>query len=202
MESKRIPRTQAERSAATRSALLAAARPLFAEHGYAAVSTDQIARAAGVTRGALYHQFAGKEELFAAVFEEVEGEIADRLAAEVAGVDPGDPQALLTAGIDGWLAACADPAVRRIALLDAPSALGWERWREIGARHGIGLVEAALGSLVDAGAITPGPVTPLAHLIVAASEEAALYAARAEDPERGASEIRERLLALVGGLLR
>ena len=193
-------RTQADRTAATREALVAAARPLFAEHGYAAVSTDQIARAAGVTRGALYHQFAGKEELFAAVFEQLEGEIADRLGAQLVTVD--DPAALLRDGIDGWLAACAEPEVHRIVLIEAPAALGWARWREIGQRYGVGLVEATIQSLIDAGLLPEQPVRPLAHVLVGALEEAALYAASAPDREQATAEVRASLLQLIEGMLR
>jgi len=192
-------RTQADRTAATREALVAAARPHFAEHGYAAVSTDQIARAAGVTRGALYHQFAGKEELFAAVFDQVEGEIADRLAARLANAD--EPLAVLRDGIDGWLEACAEPEVHRIVLIEAPAALGWERWREIGRRYGVGLVEAAVQSLVDAGLLADQPVRPLAHVLVGALEEAALYAARAPDQAVATAEVRASLVRLVEGLV-
>ena len=194
-------RTQADRSAATRAALVAAARPLFAEHGYAAVSTDQIARAAGVTRGALYHQFAGKEDLFAAVFEQVESELVDGLGAGITAADPTDPVAMLRADIEGWLAACAEPEVHRIVLIDAPAALGWERWREIGRRYGVGLVELAVRSLIDAGLVREQPVLPLAHVLVGALEEAALYAARAEDPDTARAEVREALVELVTGLL-
>ena len=112
-------RTQASRSAATRAALVTAARPLFADKGYAAVGTDEVARAAGVTRGALYHQFAGKEELFAAVFEQVEAEISDGIAAGLL-AGGGDPARVLHDGIDAWLAVCAEPEVHRIVLIDAP----------------------------------------------------------------------------------
>ena len=196
-----IKRTQAGRSAATRAALVAAARPLFTEHGYAAVSTDQIARSAGLTRGALYHQFDGKEELFAAVFEQVESELVARLGAGIGDADPTDAVAMLRADIDGWLTACAEPEVHRIVLIEAPAALGWERWREIGRAYGVGLVETAVQTLMDSGAIPPQPVRPLAHVLVGALEEAALYAARAEDREAATAEVREALVALVTGLL-
>jgi len=174
----KIKRTQASRSAATRSALVAAARPLFGDLGYAAVGTDEVARAAGVTRGALYHQFDGKIELFAAVFEEVEAEIATRIADLTGrGLERGgDPLADLHDGIDGWLAACAEPEVHRIVLIDAPAALGWERWREIGRRYGVGLVEAAVQSLIDAGRLPEQPVRPLAHVLVGALALLALAA--------------------------
>ena len=196
-----IKRTQAGRSAATRAALVAAARPLFTEHGYAAVSTDQIARAAGVTRGALYHQFDGKEELFAAVFEQVESELVARLGAGIGDADPTDAVAMLRADIDGWLTACAEPEVHRIVLIEAPAALGWERWREIGRAYGVGLVETAVQTLMDSGAIPHQPVRPLTHVLVGALEEAALYAARAEDREAATAEVREALVAQVTGLL-
>ncbi|MCW2798002.1 TetR/AcrR family transcriptional regulator [Nocardioides sp.] len=198
MESKR---TQAGRSAATRAGLVAAARPLFAEHGYAGVGTDQIARAAGVSRGALYHQFADKEDLFLAVFEQVEAELVARLGAGLAAADPNDPVAMMHADIDGWLAACAEPEVHRIVLIEAPAALGWERWREVGRRYGVGLVEMAVQSLMDAGAIAPQPVRPLAHVLVGALEEAALYAARAENREAATAEVRAALVRVFDGLL-
>ncbi len=198
MESKR---TQAERSAATRRALVAAARPLFTERGDAAVGTDEIARAAGVTRGALYHQFAGKEELFVAVFEQVEAELVERLGAGIGTADLSDPVAMLHADVEGWLAACAEPEVHRIVLIEAPAALGWQRWREIGRGYGVGLVEVVLEALMDAGAMARRPIRPLAHVLVGALEEAALYAARAPDREVATAEARDALFALVDGLV-
>jgi AcrR family transcriptional regulator len=193
--------TQAQRSAATQAALVAAARPLFAEHGYAAISTDQIARAAGVTRGALYHQFSGKEELFAAVVEQIEEEIAARIGADIAAAAPTDTEAMIRANIDAFLAACAEPEVHRIALIEAPAALGWERWREICFRYGVGNVEMALQALMDAGLVADQPVRPLAHVVAGALDEAALYAARAKDREVATRDVREALIALVTGLL-
>ncbi len=97
---------------------------------------------------------------------------------------------------------CAEPEVHRIVLIDAPAALGWERWREIGQRYGVGLVEAAVQSLIDAGVLAAQPVRPLAHVLIGALEEAALYAARAEDREAATAEVRVALVALVDGLLR
>ena len=193
-------RTQAERTAGTRAALVAAARPLFAAKGYAAVGTDEVAGAAGVTRGALYHQFGGKEELFAAVFEQVEAEIVERIAVLLAEADD-DPVAALRAGVDAWLAVCAEPEIHRIVLVEAPAALSWERWREIATRYGLGLVEAALQVLMDAGLLADQPVAPLAHVLGGALDEAALYAARAEDRERATAEVRAALYAVVDGLV-
>src|ERR1700756_2415026 len=112
---------QAERSAATRTALLETARRLFGARGYAAVGTEEIVRAAGVTRGALYHHFDGKLELFAAVYEQVESELVQGIAAAVDTPDA-QPLEVLRAGSQAFLDACeSDTAVQRIALLDAPS---------------------------------------------------------------------------------
>lgn len=194
-------RTQAERSAATRTALVDAARPLFAEHGYAAISTDQIAKAAGVTRGALYHQFAGKEELFAAVFEQVEAEIAEQIGAGIAAAGADDLIATVIASIDGWLAACAEPEVHRIALIEAPAAIGWQRWREICQHYGVGIVEMGLTSAIEAGLMAHQPVRPLAHVLAGALDEAALYCATAEDRAAATEETRTALINLFTGLM-
>ena len=107
------------RSQATRRLLVTAGRALFGTRGYASVGTEEIVRAAGVTRGALYHQFRDKADLFAAVAEEVEAEIAEQIAAGAAGA-AADPVAALRAGARLFLQICAEPEVERIILLDAP----------------------------------------------------------------------------------
>jgi AcrR family transcriptional regulator len=195
-------RTQADRTAATRAALVAAARRLFAEHGYADVGTERVAQAAGVTRGALYHQFADKADLFAAVLEAVQLDLSQRLIDVVAAVPPDDPVAMLTAGAEAWLEASSEPEVRRIALVEAPAVLGWERWREVGMRHGFGLVTGLLGELMDAGAIAVQPIEPLAHILIGAFDEASLYVAEAADPTTARAEagavLRRLVVALVG----
>jgi AcrR family transcriptional regulator len=191
-------RSQAERSAATRGALVAAARPLFAQRGFARVGTEEIVRAAGVTRGALYHQFRDKEDLFAAVFEEVDAELAQRVSAAGAAVGASDPLGALRAGADAWLEACTEPEAQRIVLLDGPAVLGWERWREIGLRHGVGLVEAVLQAAIEAGQLEPQPVRPLAHVLIGAIDEAALYVATAADQAAALADVEavlDRLLA-------
>jgi AcrR family transcriptional regulator len=153
---------------------------LFGARGYAAVGTEEIVRAAGVTRGALYHQFRDKAGLFAAVAEEVEAEIAGRIAAGAA-AESTEPTDVLRVGARLFLEACAEPEVERIILLDAPAVLGWEAWRDLYARYGFGLVRLALQSAMDSGAIVPQPVTPLAHALIGALDECALYVAGAED---------------------
>src|SRR4051794_27518259 len=161
-----------ERSRVTRERLLAHARELFAERGYAAVGTEEIVRAAGVTRGALYHQFRDKAELFDAVVVAVEGDVTQRIVtgALARAASPADA---LRAGARAFLEVCAEPEVARILLLDAPGVLGWERWREIGQAHGLGVITAALQAAIDAGEIPAQPVRPLAHLVLGALDEAA-----------------------------
>jgi AcrR family transcriptional regulator len=198
MEHKR--RTQAERSAATRGALVAAARRLFAERGYAAVGTPEVAAAAGVTRGALYHQFADKADLFLAVYEQVEQEVTARIGELVAGAGARDPLAALTAGAEAFLDLCAEPEITRIALLEAPAVLGWETWRAIGLKYGLGLTEAILRGAMDAGSIAEQPTRPLAHVLLGALDEAALYVARAADPVAAREEMRAVLARIVRGL--
>jgi AcrR family transcriptional regulator len=171
---------KADQSEATRAALVQAARELFAARGYADVATEEIVRAAGVTRGALYHHFAGKKQLFEAVYEEVERGLVEQIATS-ASASAGDPLEALHAGAQAFLDACEDPAVRRIALLDAPSVLGWERWREIGLRYGFGLVQGTVQAAMDAGLIDRQPVTPLSHLLLGAIDEGAMLIARAHD---------------------
>jgi AcrR family transcriptional regulator len=188
------------RSRATREKLVAAARALFGARGYAAVGTEEIVRAAGVTRGALYHQFRDKEDLFEAVFEQVEAETTQRVAEGALADGATDPLAALRAGARQFLAACASPEVERIVVLDAPSVLGWERWREIGLRHGLGLVAGVLQTGMDSGAIARQPVGPLAHLLIGALDEGALYVARAADRETARGEVEQVVDRLLDGL--
>ncbi|HWE34268.1 MAG TPA: TetR/AcrR family transcriptional regulator [Solirubrobacteraceae bacterium] len=190
------PRSRmAERTEETRAALVAAARELFAERGYASVGTEEIVRTARLTRGALYHHFTGKEDLFRAVYEELEQEIVQRIAAGASGA--ADPLEGLRLGTKLWLDACEDPAVQRIALLDAPAVLGWEQWREIGQRYAFGLVQTELQLAIDAGLIDPQPVEPLAHMLLGAIDEAGMLIARADD----AGETRQEVAVLVDRLL-
>jgi AcrR family transcriptional regulator len=184
-----VKRTQTERTEATRAALIGAARPLFAERGYAGVGTEEIVRAAGVTRGALYHHFEGKRQLFEAVYEQLEAELAERIAAGAFAANAAAPMDALRAGVEMALRASTEPEVQRIALLDGPAVLGWDRWREIAARYGLGMVEATLQAAIDAGEILDQPARPLAHLLMGAMDEAAMLVARAGDPEAMRAEV-------------
>jgi AcrR family transcriptional regulator len=177
-------RTQAERAAETREALIEAARPLFAAQGFAEVALETIVRAAGVTRGALYHHFADKTELFAAVFEKVEGEVAARMGEAIAASSQTDPVEVMRLGADFWLDVCSDPEVQRIVLVDAPAVLGWTRWTEIGDRYNTGMVRALLTNAVETGRIPPQPIEATVLTILGAMREATLYVARAEDHDQ------------------
>jgi AcrR family transcriptional regulator len=181
-------RTQAERAAGTRDALVAAARPLFAAQGFAEVALEAIVRAAGVTRGALYHHFADKTELFAAVFEQVEGEVAARMGEAIAASNQTDPVEVMRLGAGFWLDACSDPEVQRIVLVDAPAVLGWTRWTEIGNRYNIGLVRALLADAVATGRIPAQPIEATALTLLGAMREVTLYVARAEDHDQARQE--------------
>jgi AcrR family transcriptional regulator len=175
---------------------MAAARRLFTERGYDAVSAEEIVRAAGVTRGALYHHFGGKRDLLEAVYERLEAESTERVARIVLGSELESPLEAMKAGVEAFLDECAEPELQRIALHDAPAVLGWDRWREIAAANGLGLIEASLTAAIEAGEIRPLPVKPMAHLLMGALDEAAMLVARSEDP-RSRDEVTAVLLALL-----
>jgi AcrR family transcriptional regulator len=191
-------RTQAERRAATRRALLDAARSVFAETGYHGAAAEEIVRRAGLTRGALYHHFEDKKDLFLAVVDEMEGEI-DRRIKEAERAQPGLPEAVM-AGYRVFLDAALDPEMRRTFFLDGPSVLGWE-WHEIDARHAVGKIEEGLESFVAEGLMEPQPVRPLARLINGALLEAAFFVAASEDPEAARDEVWGAMERLLSGLM-
>lgn len=188
---KRVARGQS-----TRRRIIDAATGIFAELGYEAASVDAVLRASGVSRGALYHHFDGKDALFAAVLESVEEGIARDIAAATRGARTA--RDALVAGCRRWLEVAEDPVAQRIALIDAPAVVGWERWREIDARHGFGLLKAALAGVADEGLLRPDLVDVVAHMLLAALLELALVIARSPDREaarRAAETAVEELLA-------
>jgi AcrR family transcriptional regulator len=183
---------QAARSATTRAKLIKAARGLFARKGYAEVGTEEIVRRAGVTRGALYHQFPTKQDLFLAVYEEVERDLTRRVVGSLGEV--ASPLAAMRAGLRGFLEACRTPEVQRIVLIDGPAVLGWERWREVAERNGLGLIEAEIAAAIEAGEIDPVAVGPLAHLLMGALDEGALLVVRDPDSTERVALTLERLV--------
>lgn len=186
------------RSAGTRERLMAAGRELFAARGYADVGTEEIVRAAGVTRGALYHQFRDKADLFTAVVEMVEAEVVQRVASELGGVAV-DPVAGMLAAAGSFLSVCVEPGVERI-LREAPTVLGAQAWREISSRHGLGLVQQAVTGAIESGALRQQPAAPLAHLLMGALDEATRYVAAAEDPAQARQECLHALSQMVDGV--
>lgn len=203
-------RTQAERTAATRALLTASARKLFADKGFAAVSTQEIAASAGVTRGALYHQFADKATLFAAVYEDVERELVTQVASAIAAEKsasgqsapelPRDALSAMRSGARLFLELCAAPDVQQIVLIDAPAVLGWDQWRAVGAKYGLGVIEAMLGQAIVEGAVPPQPTRATAHVLLGALDEAALFVSRAEDPKAARLEMFDVCDRLIAGI--
>ena len=191
-------KSQADRRDATRGALIAAGRPLFAKDGYDAVAAEQIVEEAGVTRGALYHHFDGKAGLFEAVFLQIERELMDKFPVEEF-VD-GDAMAALRSGVGRFLNLSLEAEVQQIALIDAPSVLGWARWQEIEAQHGLGLIQAGLDAAIAAGQMKPLPTAELASAILGALTESALDVARAKNRKAARARAEAVLVALLDGL--
>jgi AcrR family transcriptional regulator len=189
---------KAEHAEATRAALVSSARSLFAQRGYAAVSIEEIVRRARVTRGALYHHFEDKSDLFSAVFESVQQDLAQRLM-KAASSQP-DTSKHLEIGCHAFLDACAEPDVQRIVLLDGPAVLGWEAWHESDVNFGLELLQRSIEAAIEGGAVARQPVEPLSHLLLGALNGSGLEIARSSDPARARREMRKALDRLLAGL--
>ena len=174
--------TQAERSESTRAALLSAARDLFALHGYAGASAENIVAAAGVSRGALQHHFVDKRSLFLAVYEQLESEVVATTAAAGMSVGHDDPLEVLRAGCHAYLDAMLDPAVQRICAIDGPAVLSHETRDEITDRYAFGLVRGTVQEAIDRGEIEEAPVEPLTRMLLAAIMAAAQFVATSPNP--------------------
>jgi AcrR family transcriptional regulator len=191
--SKRVSRGEA-----TKSALISAARALFVSKGYFATGTEEIVARAGVgTRGALYHHFADKEDLFRAVFDQVQADLA---AATVVN-EQDDALDLLTAALQQFLDASADNRdVQQVILIDGPAVLGWDQWRRLESQYGLGVITAMLDAAVAQKVIPRQPTASLAHMLLAAVDEAALYIANATNRQQAHTQARQSLRRLLGGL--
>jgi AcrR family transcriptional regulator len=198
MELMAVMTRKAEQSEATRRALIRVARKLFATRGYAATPIEEIVQRTRVTRGALYHHFAGKQDLFRAVYEDLERELAEKITAAAETEERWERH--LEVGCQAFLDACRDPAVQRIVALDAPSVLGWEAWHEIDAKYGLGLIISALEAAMEAGYIEEQPIEPLATLLLGALTEAGLAIARADDVDAARKELGASVARLLEGL--
>jgi AcrR family transcriptional regulator len=190
--------TKAEQSETTRAALVGAAEALFADRGFADTATEAVVKAAGVTRGALYHHFTDKADLFRAVYESLEQRMIAQVEEAVAGLT--DPLEVLHRGTEAFLDACLEPAVQRIVLLDGPSVLGWETWRQIDMAYGLGMVTAVLEVAVQTGAISAAPVEALAHILLGGLNEGAMLMAASPDPEAARQRTGEALRVVIDGL--
>lgn len=195
-------RTQGERSAATRDALISAARRLWGQRGYVEVGTPEIAKEAGVTRGAMYHQFADKAALFGEVVEVMEQDVLARMAQLVVASGAQSPADAIRAAVDAWLDVSGDPEVRQLILLDAPSVLGWAAFRDVAQRYSLGMTEQLLIDAIEAGQLAHQPTRPLAHVLIGALDEAAMAIATADDPKRAREETGQVLHRLIDGMLQ
>lgn len=167
-----------ERGRATRQQLVEAATELFAERGYEGTSIEDVLERVGMSRGSLYHHFPGKEALFEAVVESVHAKVGEATLAAVAKIGDSDAHAVLKAGELAWIRLAGDPVVRRILLIDAPTVLGWRRWREIEEQYGLGMLKAVLQ---QSDSVPAGLVKPFAHILLATGNEMALVIALADD---------------------
>lgn len=191
-------KTNEEHSAETRATLLRVARREFAQLGFAETGTERIVQLAGVTRGALYHHYAGKKELFDAVVSELAREICERI--ERAARASGGPFEALVVGCDAWLDACLDRDVQRIMLLDGPAVLGWRRWSEIDAQYGTGSLRQGIDACIVAGALVPVDAHTLTRLLAGAMNDVALMLAQAGDAKARRRKVGQTLHALLQGL--
>lgn len=198
--SQRKDSDRAHQAEATRQALIAAARALFAEHGYHGVGVRDVTAMAGVTRGALGHHFSGKEDLFLAVFDAVEHELIASGASKTADLSELDAWSRFRAGVQAYLDAVMRPDVQRITLIDAPAVLGWKRWRGLEETYSFGGLIAVLGVAMDQGLIRNRPAEPLAHLILGSVIEAALLIAHSDDPGKSRQEVGDALDDLLQSL--
>jgi AcrR family transcriptional regulator len=186
------------RAEETRARVVATARRLFAEKGYFATGTTEIVEAAGVgTRGALYHHFENKEALFLAVFEEVEVDLGAKVGDTISGATWLER---LGQALAAFLDASLEPEVRRILLIDGPAVLGWDAWREIEARYGLGAIRHMVAEGVADGSISSVDADAMAHLLLSMVDEAALFIAHAEDPVAARVTAGASVARLVAGL--
>jgi AcrR family transcriptional regulator len=192
--------SQADRRAATVATILTVARRLFAARGFDATSIDDIAEAAGVAKGAVYHHFASKEAVFLRVLDDVQAGIAAAPVPPEA-LQERDPAELIAAGVLGYLLAASEPDVRRVLLIDGPAVVGWRKWREIDDRYFGAGARIAMKRLL--GEAAPArEVELMAHLLMGAVMEAAIICATAEDPQTTARELSSALRRMLLGMAR
>lgn len=188
---------RAARGAATRADLMVAARDLFGTRGFADTSLDDVVARARVTKGALYHHFGSKEGLFAAVYEQLQHEVSDRVVEDF--LLP-DPWQALVVGCEVWIDAHVEPSVQRIVLRDARAVLGWQAVRDVENKFGVVPLRGVLRRAVRAGFVQRLPLRPLALMVMGGLTEACFYVADADGREAAREEVRSLLLFLLGGI--
>jgi AcrR family transcriptional regulator len=199
-EEQGVPGKRAAQGRATRGQLIEVATGLFADHGYEGTSIEAVLTAAGVSRGALYHHFAGKEALFRAVLEALSERITEQLTEVISGCT--DPVEAVRTSALGWIDLAGDPVIQRIMLVDAPSVLGWEQWRAMDEGRTVGAMRAMLQAVSDTGRLPGKLVDPFADMILAALDEAAMVVARAPDSRVAVAEGRQAVEEFLARLLR
>ena len=192
--------TQAERTEATRGRLISTARRLFAEKGFAATSTEEILSEAAVSRGALYHHFPSKTDLFQAAFEQVEDEVTAQVLQAATKDGETDPMRILQVGFGAFLDQCLNPEVQRIVMLDGPTVLGWDLWHELDERYAFGTLKTVLTVAADTGRIEESAIEPLSHLLLGAIMQAGMVVARSDDPLTAKRAMTDTFAGIVSAL--
>ena len=191
---------RAEHAADTRGALIAAARRLFAAHGFDGTGTEQIVAEARVTRGALYHHFRDKADIFRAAMAEAAAEVATRLIDEQLAAEAASPMQEIREGMSAFLDVCMEGDFQRIVLVDGPRVLGADAWEDLVERYGRSLLEQWLARSVGTGDLVDLPVHALSRLLIAMLTDASLAIARAEDPAAERADLGAVLDRMLTGL--
>ncbi len=190
-----------DQSRATIEKLIGVAAEEFSQKGFSGASTETIVHRAGVTRGALYYHFKNKQDLFLAVFKEIQRDIGREIEAAVAPL--ARPWDQLVAGCRAFLEACADPKRQQILVIDGPAVLNWKTYREVDAAlpdGGQSLLRECLQELMEDGIIQPLPIEALVHLLSGAMDEAAVWIAQSEDTETALADAGRILEVLLTSL--
>ena len=193
-----VKQERAAQAESTKSALLHHARRLFAQNGYAEASTDEVVRRAKVTKGALYHHFANKLELYRAVVEDMERELVTVMTTAAAAED--DPTRRLDAVCRAYLDACLDSSLTRILVLEAPVVLGWKGWCNLAHEYEIAAIASHLRNAVEVGAVRDQPLDTMAHLLLGALNTAARVIATADDPKAARIQVEDAIARMLNGL--
>lgn len=189
--------SKAEQKQQTMQKLMEVAREMFSRQGYAEAAMEEIVKEAGVTRGALYHHFGSKEGLFQAVLASIQKQIGDRVEAEAAKSQ--DPWQQLLFGCLAFVSSAVEHRNRRILLIDGPSVIGWETWRQMDEENSMRHLKEQLQSMQDQGYLRPVPIDALTHLLSGAMNEAVLWIAESTDQEQSLADISVTLTLLLEG---